>query len=101
MVPFEMVPGNYHGIRECNIQFEEIVFIRVSQVVSGCCRVVGFRVLSGAVRCCKVLSDCSEARPVPSFPPHANLPFAMNALAAFGEWGCEDRLSGPAFAEGQ
>ena len=74
MVPFsEMVPGNYHGIRECNIQFEEIVFIRVSQVVPGYCRVAGCRVLSGAVRCCKVLSDCTDdGSACPVFPSIAN-----------------------------
>ena len=62
--------------------------------LSGChrsCRVVVG--LSG-VGCCRVLQGAVRLlgyRPV--------FPSTMNALAAFGEWGCEDRLSGPAFAE--
>ena len=58
----------------------------------GCCRV-----LSGAARCCQTAAAACPSRLSLHIANFSR--FAMNALAAFGEWGCEDRLSGPAFAE--
>ena len=91
MAPFsEMVPGNYHSIRECNIQFEEIVFIRVSQIVPDFSRVVECRVLSGAVWCCKVLSDCpDDGSACPVFPSIANCKSRSKGQYKDRLWGLE------------